>query len=123
MQDLIRHISDPEHPLTLEQLRVVSAEQVELSSSSIMVEFTPTVPHCGMSTIIGKWHGIYIDIELVHCDDDRSLYSGTIDEKSASSIQGGYASETWITSERERWYVSMTHKIRHSLSHRPRPSQ
>jgi len=51
--DLIRHISDPEHPLTLEQLRVVSAEQVELSTSSIMVEFTPTVPHCGMSTIIG----------------------------------------------------------------------
>jgi len=51
--DLIRSISDPEHPLTLEQLRVVSAEQVELGQNSIMVEFTPTVPHCGMSTVIG----------------------------------------------------------------------
>ena|ERR1700761_1582498 len=65
MQDLIRHISDPEHPLTLEQLRVVSAEQVELSSSSIMVEFTPTVPHCGMSTIIGMLSEIFINMKLI----------------------------------------------------------
>jgi metal-sulfur cluster biosynthetic enzyme len=51
--DLIRSISDPEHPLSLESLRVVSVEQVELGENSVMVEFTPTVPHCGMSTIIG----------------------------------------------------------------------
>lgn len=54
--DLIRSISDPEHPLSLEQLRVVSAEQIELAHNSVTVEFTPTVPHCGMSTIIGQFH-------------------------------------------------------------------
>ena len=49
----IRSISDPEHPLTLEQLAVVSAPQIEVEGNHVLVEFTPTVPHCGMSTLIG----------------------------------------------------------------------
>ncbi|TDL27634.1 hypothetical protein BD410DRAFT_782766 [Rickenella mellea] len=51
--DLIRSITDPEHPLTLEQLAVVSSPQVAVSGNFVNVEFTPTVPHCGMSAIIG----------------------------------------------------------------------
>ncbi|KAH9055932.1 hypothetical protein EDB87DRAFT_1638469 [Lactarius vividus] len=52
--DLIRSISDPEHrSMTLEQLAVVSAPQVTVTPNHILVEFTPTVPHCGMSTLIG----------------------------------------------------------------------
>ena len=51
--ELIRSISDPEHPNSLEELRVVSAEQIEIEENHIVVEFTPTVPHCGMSTLIG----------------------------------------------------------------------
>ena len=51
--DLIRSIYDPEHPNSLEELRVVSAPQVEVGENRVMVEFTPTVPHCGMSTLIG----------------------------------------------------------------------
>ncbi|THH23149.1 hypothetical protein EUX98_g8027 [Antrodiella citrinella] len=62
--DLIRTISDPEHrSMTLEQLAVVSAPQITFHdsapsggnsrSSRLTVEFTPTVPHCGMSTFIG----------------------------------------------------------------------
>ena len=54
--DLIRSISDPEHPNTLEELRVVSAPQIIVKDNHIIVEFTPTVPHCGMSTLIGKSH-------------------------------------------------------------------
>lgn len=52
--DLIRAIYDPEHPNTLEELRVVSAPQISVASNHVKVEFTPTVPHCGMSTLIGK---------------------------------------------------------------------
>ncbi|KAG2020831.1 FAM96B protein [Coprinopsis cinerea AmutBmut pab1-1] len=52
--DLIRSIYDPEHPNTLEELRVVSASQVTVGHNRIKVEFTPTVPHCGMSTLIGN---------------------------------------------------------------------
>ncbi|KAK7035758.1 hypothetical protein R3P38DRAFT_3391822 [Favolaschia claudopus] len=51
--DLIRSIADPEHPNTLEELRVVSAPQVKIIGNRVHVEFTPTVPHCGMSILIG----------------------------------------------------------------------
>jgi len=54
--DLIRSISDPEHrSMSLEQLAVVSAPQIQITTapSRVLIEFTPTVPHCGMSTLIG----------------------------------------------------------------------
>lgn len=55
--DIIRNIQDPEHPLTLEQLSVVSLQQVtvteEESYSTVDVRFTPTIPHCSMATLIG----------------------------------------------------------------------
>jgi len=51
--ELIRSISDPEHPNSLEELRVVSAQQIGIGDNHVMVEFTPTVPHCGLSTLIG----------------------------------------------------------------------
>jgi metal-sulfur cluster biosynthetic enzyme len=53
--DLIRSISDPEHPNTLEELRVVSAPQILVKDNHVTVEFTPTVPHCGLSTLIGYY--------------------------------------------------------------------
>jgi hypothetical protein len=39
--------------MTLEQLAVVSAPQITVDPGRVLVEFTPTVPHCGMSTLIG----------------------------------------------------------------------
>ncbi len=58
-KDLIRSISDPEHRnMSLEQLAVVSAPQITFDRKvpeRLTVEFTPTVPHCGMSTFIGEF--------------------------------------------------------------------
>ncbi|KAG9126289.1 Cytosolic iron-sulfur assembly component 2B [Ceratobasidium sp. 392] len=51
--DLLRSINDPEHPLTLEQLKVVSAEQITVSPNYVLIRFTPTIPHCSMATLIG----------------------------------------------------------------------
>ncbi|CAN0084779.1 unnamed protein product [Laminaria digitata] len=53
--DLIRHVNDPEHPLTLEQLKVVSPEAVVVDDgeSFVQIQFTPTIPHCSMATLIG----------------------------------------------------------------------
>jgi metal-sulfur cluster biosynthetic enzyme len=53
--DMIRSIQDPEHPLTLEELNVLDIESVILNraSSSCRIEFTPTIPHCSMATLIG----------------------------------------------------------------------
>ena len=53
--DHIRNLNDPEHPLTLEQLNVVSLENVEVKDPGnfVYVQFTPTIPHCSMATLIG----------------------------------------------------------------------
>lgn len=60
--ELIRYIKDPEHPHTLEQLKVVNIEDIKIFSvnskygsniNCIEVAFTPTVPHCSMASIIG----------------------------------------------------------------------
>lgn len=53
--ELIRHVNDPEHPLTLEQLHVASLDLVRVddAASEVTVHFTPTIPHCSMATLIG----------------------------------------------------------------------
>lgn len=53
--DLIRSISDPEHPLTLEQLNVTQNQHINVNNTKnqILIEFTPTIPHCSMATLIG----------------------------------------------------------------------
>jgi len=53
--ELIRGINDPEHPLTLEQLRVVQLKDVHVDNkeNSVKINFTPTIPHCSMATLIG----------------------------------------------------------------------
>ncbi|GAB9473397.1 hypothetical protein Gpo141_00010548 [Globisporangium polare] len=53
--EILRHINDPEHPLTLEQLKVMSLENIHIDNakSAVTVFFTPTIPHCSMATLIG----------------------------------------------------------------------
>ncbi|KAM8851717.1 cytosolic iron-sulfur assembly component 2B isoform X1 [Synchiropus splendidus] len=53
--DMIRSINDPEHPLSLEELNVVEQVRVKVkdAESTVEVEFTPTIPHCSMATLIG----------------------------------------------------------------------
>ncbi|KAK7492198.1 hypothetical protein BaRGS_00016495 [Batillaria attramentaria] len=53
--DLIRAINDPEHPLSLEELNVVEESKVKVNDdeSSVYIQFTPTIPHCSMATLIG----------------------------------------------------------------------
>lgn len=51
--EIVKNVQDPEHPLTLEQLGVVSREQISVGENSVDVRFTPTIPHCSMATLIG----------------------------------------------------------------------
>ena len=53
--DLIREIKDPEHPHTLEELKVAQRDLIEVDDARglIRVRFTPTIPHCSMATLIG----------------------------------------------------------------------
>jgi len=63
--DLVRDINDPEHPLTLEDLHVVSEKDIEVDdeNNAITVSFTPTIPHCSMATLIG----LAIRVKLIRC--------------------------------------------------------
>lgn len=53
--DHIRDIKDPEHPYSLEELKVITEDAIEVDDkcSHVRVTFTPTVEHCSMATIIG----------------------------------------------------------------------
>lgn len=55
ISDLIRLINDPEHPLTLEELHVVQQNLIRVDNehNEVFVNFTPTIPHCSMATLIG----------------------------------------------------------------------
>lgn len=64
---LLRGIKDPEHPYTLEQLNIITMDDIrilDLEDSGVIcvsgqpiktveITFTPTVPHCSMAGIIG----------------------------------------------------------------------
>ncbi|XP_052489337.1 protein AE7 [Gossypium raimondii] len=53
--DHIRDIKDPEHPYSLEELKVITEDAIEVDNerSYVRVTFTPTVEHCSMATVIG----------------------------------------------------------------------
>ncbi|GAB2273411.1 Protein ae7 [Dionaea muscipula] len=53
--DHVRDIKDPEHPYSLEELKVVAEDAIELDNkhSCVRVSFTPTVEHCSMAVLIG----------------------------------------------------------------------
>lgn len=55
ISDLLRSITDPEHPVSLEQLRVVNPDDIKVSGNRVLVYLTPTIPHCSMSTLIGTF--------------------------------------------------------------------
>jgi len=65
--DLIRDIKDPEHPLTLEELNVVSEENITVNGREAMVKFTPTISHCSLATLIG----LSIQVKLLRCLPSR----------------------------------------------------
>ncbi|KAG5134570.1 hypothetical protein JHK82_025758 [Glycine max] len=53
--ELIDQQEDPEHPYSLEELKVITEEAVEVDDQRnyVRVMFTPTVEHCSMATVIG----------------------------------------------------------------------
>ncbi|KAI9853473.1 MAG: hypothetical protein M1824_001236 [Vezdaea acicularis] len=67
--DLISTISDPEHPLSLGSLAVVSLPDISISPptspssqiSVVTVLITPTITHCSLATVIGL--GVRVRLE------------------------------------------------------------
>lgn len=101
--ELIRSISDPEHRnMTLEQLAVVSAPQITFdprAPSRLSVEFTPTVPHCGMSTFIGEYNLGSLQSKCSRTTTPRPVYPSKTTSESSAAIQDRYSCQTRFTSE------------------------
>ncbi|XP_076906598.1 protein AE7-like [Bidens hawaiensis] len=51
--DHLRDIKDPEHPYSLEELKVVTEDAIEVDDKRSYVTFTPTIERCSMMTLIG----------------------------------------------------------------------
>merc|ERR1719443_2466516 len=83
-------INDPEHPLTLEQLNVVTEDQITVNrdKNDVTVLFTPTIPHCSMATLIG----LAIRVKLLRSLPDRWKVSVSISP-------GSHASEAAINKQ------------------------
>ncbi|CAL8298408.1 unnamed protein product [Merluccius merluccius] len=66
---VVMSINDPEHPLSLEELNVVEQVRVQVNDtdSTVGIEFTPTIPHCSMATLIG----LSIKVKLLRSLPDR----------------------------------------------------
>jgi len=57
--DLVATMCDPEHPITLGELAVVNLQHISVRgdsnkvTSTVSLEFTPTITHCHLATVIG----------------------------------------------------------------------
>lgn len=103
--DMIRGINDPEHPLTLEQLNVVTVENITVNNEKnrIFILFTPTIPHCSMATLIG----LSIRVKLLRSLPQRFKVSVTI-------TPGTHASELAINKQlNDKEYVLIMCHIGH----------
>lgn len=98
--------------MSLEQLAVVSAPQITFDSrypDRVTVEFTPTVPHCGMSTFIGKFvlrtSHVFAVVALTF-DNPRAVHPCAPAPKSPTAVQDRYPRQAWLPPERTRAWVS-----------------
>lgn len=70
-EDLVSTISDPEHPISLGSLAVVSLPDIAIAPSlpanpssplrTVTVLITPTITHCSLATVIGL--GVRVRLE------------------------------------------------------------
>ncbi|CCD11817.1 unnamed protein product [Trypanosoma congolense IL3000] len=88
----IRTIRDPEHPNTLEELQVVEPQLISVNEAqqTVRVQFTPTVPHCSMTTLIGLCIGLKLQRCLPrHTKIDVSVTPGSHEQEEQVNKQLG----------------------------------
>lgn len=84
---IIGNIQDPEHPLTLQQLGVVSKEHITVHGRRIEVRFTPTIPHCSMATLIGLTITVKLLRSLCHYKITVKIQPGTHNSENSVNKQ------------------------------------
>ncbi|KAI6652723.1 hypothetical protein LOD99_4109 [Oopsacas minuta] len=87
--DLIRDIKDPEFSQTLEELKVLREDLIQVSVYSdvldIRITFVPTVPHCHLATLIGLCIRAKLERDLEHFT--HKLYISIAEDSHTSAIE------------------------------------
>ena len=50
---VLRRVLDPEHPINVVEMGLVTEEDVTMKNDEIHIQFAPTVPQCPMGAVIG----------------------------------------------------------------------
>lgn len=50
---VLRRVLDPEHPVNVVEMGLVTPEDVKIEGDEILIEFAPTSPMCPMGAVIG----------------------------------------------------------------------
>jgi len=53
LMKIISRVLDPEHPIPVTDMGIVTPEDVEINDDEIKVEFSPTTPFCPAGGVIG----------------------------------------------------------------------
>ncbi|MEM2933641.1 MAG: iron-sulfur cluster assembly protein [Methanocellales archaeon] len=51
--DILKKVYDPEHPISVLDLKIVEAEDISIEGDKARIEFKPTSPFCPMGGLIG----------------------------------------------------------------------
>jgi metal-sulfur cluster biosynthetic enzyme len=53
VMNVLRRVLDPEHPINVVEMGLVTEEDVTIKENEIHIQFAPTVPQCPMGAVIG----------------------------------------------------------------------
>jgi metal-sulfur cluster biosynthetic enzyme len=51
--EVLQRVNDPEHPISVVDLNIVTEDDITIHPDAVDIEFTPTVPFCPMGGAIG----------------------------------------------------------------------
>jgi metal-sulfur cluster biosynthetic enzyme len=51
--DHLRNVLDPEHPVSIVDLKIVTEDDITITNGEINIKFKPTSPFCPMGAVIG----------------------------------------------------------------------
>jgi metal-sulfur cluster biosynthetic enzyme len=88
VMEVLRKINDPEHPVSILDLEIVTEDDVEITPDKVIVEFTPTVPFCPMGGAIGVIIKYALEKELGLKADVRVKAGKHIQEESLNQTLG-----------------------------------
>lgn len=53
VMETLKKVNDPEHPMSVVDLKIVEPEDVTIDNEKVKIQFKPTSPYCPMGGVIG----------------------------------------------------------------------